>query len=171
MGPDSDAERRRIVRALLEWLLARHANAGRNEWASEQARHHRRVTPEARRPTLEDLLPLFGGGFALAGAAIVACGLINVIGIAVYAYFVGEDPSSWPGDVVVAFGVFSVLVSLLIGRWLFRLRRWIAVRGDTQNLEMIRAKRRSFTIGAMILYVPLTPVIWLLIVSLAFSST
>jgi hypothetical protein len=36
---------------------------------------------------------------------------------------------------------------------------------------MIRGKRRSFTLGAMILYVPLTPVVWVLIVSIAFSST
>jgi hypothetical protein len=72
---------------------------------------------------------------------------------------------------VAGFAVFAVVVSLVMGWWLFRLRRWIAVRGDTQNLEMIRGKRRSFTLGAMLLYVPMTPVVWLLILSLAFSAT
>ncbi|MBJ7355004.1 MAG: hypothetical protein JHC98_09275 [Thermoleophilaceae bacterium] len=165
-----DAERRQIVRALLDWLLAKHTNPARNEWASEAARSHRRVEPAPREPTLDDLLPLLGGGVALAGVAIVACAMIDAIAIGFYAYFIGEDPDSWPGSAVAAFGVFAVAVSLLMGWWLFRLRRWIATRGDTQNLEMIRAKRRSFTIGAMTLYVPLTPVVWVLIVSLAFSA-
>ena len=167
---DPVAERRRIVRALLDWLIAKHTNPGRNEWASAAALNHRRIEPAPRQPTLDDLLPFFGGGIALAGVAIVACASIDAVAIGFYQYFIGLDPGSWPGTAVAAYGVFSVVVSLVMGWWLIRLRRWIATRGDTQNLEMIRSKRRSFTIGAMILYVPLTPVVWVLIVSIAFSS-
>jgi hypothetical protein len=163
------ADRRLIVRALLDWLIAKHTNPERSEWAKEAALNHRRVEFDAREPTLEDLLPLFGGGIALAGVAIVMCALINAIAIGFYQYFIGLEPGSWPDSAVAAFGVFSVLISLLVGFWLIRLRRWVATRGDTQNLVMVSSKRRSFTIGAMVLYVPLTPVVWLLIVSLAFS--
>lgn len=168
----ANAERRQIVRVLLDWLIAKHTNPERSEWAKEAALNHRRVEPDHQKePALDDLLPLFGGGIALAGVAIVICALINAIAIGFYQYFIGLDPDSWPDSAVVGFGVFSVLVSILMGFWLFRLRRWVATRGDTQNLQMIRSKRRSFTLGAMILYVPMTPVVWLLIVSLAFSST
>lgn len=107
----------------------------------------------------------------LAGLAIAASASIDAVAIGFYEYFLGEEANSWPATAVAVFGVFAVAVSLIMGWWLFRLRRWIAVRGDTQNSEMIRGKRRSFTLGAMILYVPLTPVVWLLIVSLAFSAT
>jgi hypothetical protein len=164
------AERRLIVRALLDWLIAKHTNPGRNEWAAAAARNHRRVETGPRQPTLDDLLPLLGSGSALAGVAIALCATIDALGIALYEYFLGEEASSWPATSVAAFGAFAVMVSLLAGWWLFRLRRWIATRGDTQNLEMIRSKRRSFTIGAMLLYVPLTPLIWILIVSIAFSA-
>jgi hypothetical protein len=164
-------ERRQIVRALLDWLIAKHTNPGCNEWASAAARNHRRAEADRREPTLDDLLPLFGGGVAIAGLAVTMCAAIDALGIGFYGYFLGEDPGSWSGGAVALFGVFAVMVSLLVGWWLFRLRRWIATRGDTQNLEMIRGKRRSFTLGVMILYVPLTPVVWVLIVSIAFSST
>lgn len=169
--PAPDAERRRIVRALLDWLIAKHTNPERNEWASAAAQNHRRVQEDQRPPTLDDLLPLFGGGIVLAGVAIAASASIDAIGIGFYEYFIGEEASSWSATAVAGFGVFAVVVSLVLGWWLFRLRRWIAVRGDTQNVEMIRGKRRSFTLGAMLVYVPLTPVVWLLIVSLAFSAT
>lgn len=166
-----DAERRQIVRALLDWLIAKNTNPDRNEWASAAALNHRRVQQDQRQPTLDDLLPLFGGGVALAGLAIAASASIDAVAIGFYEYFIGVEASSWPGTAVAGFGVFAVVVSLVMGWWLFRLRRWVAARGDSQNLEMIRGKRRSFTLGAMILYVPLTPVVWLLIVSLAFSAT
>lgn len=171
IDPVPDAERRRIVRALLDWLIAKHTNPARNEWASAAARNHRRVQPDQRPPTLDDLLPLFGGGIVLAGLAIAASASIDAVGIGFYEYFLGEEASSWPATAVAGFGIFAVVVSLVMGWWLFRLRRWIATRGDSQNEEMIRGKRRSFTLGAMILYVPMTPVVWLLIVSLAFSAT
>jgi hypothetical protein len=171
VDPAPDVERRQIVRALLDWLIAKHTNPGRNEWASAAALNHRRVQPDLREPTLGDLLPLFGGGIVLAGLAIAVSASIDAIAIAFYEYFLGVDVGSWPGTAVAGFGVFAVVVSVVLGWWLFRLRRWIGTSGDTQNLEMIRGKRRSFTLGAMILYVPLTPVVWVLIVSIAFSST
>lgn len=171
VDPAPEEERRRIVRALLDWLIAKHTNPGPNEWASAAARNHRRVQNDLREPAMDDLLPLFGGGVALAGLAIAASASIDAIGIGFYEYFFGEDANSWPTGAVLAFGVFAVVVSLVLGWWLFRLRRWIATRGDTQNQAMISGKRRSFTLGAMIIYVPLTPVVWILIVSLAFSAT
>lgn len=175
MNPDGkrgepDAERRQVVRALLDWLIARHTNPDPNPWARSAALNHRRDTSPLREPALDDLLPFFGGGIVLAGLAVVACASIDAIAIAFYQYFIGLDPHSWPGSVVAAYGAFAVMVSLLLGWWLFRLRRWIGTSGDTRNVQMIRAKRRSFTIGAILLYVPLTPVVWTLIVSIAFSS-
>lgn len=169
--PAPNAERRQIVRALLDWLIAKHTNPERNEWASAAALNHRREQDDQRQPTLDDLFPLFGGGIALGGLAIAATASIDVLAIGIYGYFIGADPGSWPGTAVAVFGVFAAVASLLMGWWLVRLRRWIGVRGDTQNSAMIAGKRRSFTLGAMIVYLPMTPVVWLLIVSIAFSST
>jgi hypothetical protein len=122
-------------------------------------------------PKLDDLLPLFGGGFALAAVAIIGCALINAVAFAIFNNVFGsDDPSSWPPTVVVGFGVFAVLVSVFVGRWMLNLRRWIGQKGDSANMEMVRRKRRSFTIGALCLYLPVTPLIWVFFVALANSA-
>ena len=120
----------------------------------------------------DDLLPLFGGGVALAGVAIMVCALINAFAIAIYQYIAGtEDASSWPTGAVVAAGIFAVVVSVLVGRWIFNLRRWIGNKGDPADLDNIRRKRRSFLVGAMVLYLPVTPLLWVAVVAMANSST
>jgi hypothetical protein len=122
-------------------------------------------------PKLDDLLPLFGGGIALAGVAIIGCALINVAAFAIFhSVYSSDTPASWPPGVVVGFGIFAVLVSIFVGRWMLNLRRWIGQKGDAADTEMIRRKRRSFMIGAMCLYLPLSPLIWVFFVALANSA-
>ncbi|MBJ7355005.1 MAG: hypothetical protein JHC98_09280 [Thermoleophilaceae bacterium] len=121
---------------------------------------------------LDDLLPLFGGGVALAGVAIIVCALINGFAIAIYGSISGtEDGSTWPMGIVIAAGIFAVVVSVLVGRWILNLRRWIGNKGDPTDLENIRRKRRSFMIGAMCLYLPVTPLLWVAVVAIANTST
>lgn len=126
----------------------------------------------ASRPArLDDLIPLLGGGFALAGVAIIGCALIDAAGFAIFhSLYGGDDPASWPPAVVVGFGVFAVLVSLFVGRWMINLRRWIGQSGDAADAEMIRRKRRSFTIGALCLYLPVSPLLWVFFIALANSA-
>lgn len=129
----------------------------------------------ASRPArLDDLIPLFGGGFALAGVAIIGCALIDALGFAIFnSLYSSDTPASWPAAVVVGFGVFAVLVSLLVGRWMINLRRWVGQKGeaaDMEDMEMIRRKRRSFTIGALCLYVPVSPLLWVFFIALANSA-
>lgn len=123
-------------------------------------------------PTLDDLILLFGGGFALAGVAVMACALIDAMAFATYDYFfTGDDPGSWPPAAVVGAGIFAVLVSVLVGRWMFNLRRWIGQKSDSRDSEMVRRKRRSFTIGAMCLYLPVSPFLWVFIVAAANTTS
>ncbi|MGK2878716.1 MAG: hypothetical protein ACSLFF_09125 [Solirubrobacterales bacterium] len=119
----------------------------------------------------EDLLPLIGGGFVIACVAIVVCALVNAVGVAFYESFTSEDALTWRPAVVVLFGVFAVAVSLVVGRWLFSLRRWIGLKDDPEDLELIHRKRRAFALGAMIPYVLLTPLVWVLVVAIANSAT
>jgi hypothetical protein len=126
---------------------------------------------DSNQARLDDLIPLFGGGFALAGVAIIGCALINALGFAIFnSFYGGDDPASWPAAVVVGFGVFAVLVSLFVGRWMINLRRWIGQKGEAGDAEMIRRKRRSFTIGVLCLYVPVSPLLWVFFIALANSA-
>lgn len=129
------------------------------------------ANPVASPARLDDLIPLFGGGIVLAGVAILVSALVDAMAIAMYEYFAGQDPATWPTAVVIAFGVFAVAVSAVVGRWLFGLRRWIGQKGDPADLEIIRRKRRSFTIGAICLYLPVTPFVWVMVVAIAYSAT
>ncbi|MBJ7458330.1 MAG: hypothetical protein JHD02_04000 [Thermoleophilaceae bacterium] len=136
--------------------------------ASGTASHPNAATSTAR---LDDLIPLFGGGIVLAGVAILFCALINAMAFAIFDYVFGSDtPASWPSAVVVGFGVLAVVVSLVVGRWLLNLRRWIGQKSDPADLEIVRRKRRSFTVGALCLYLPVSPLLWLLFVALANSA-
>jgi hypothetical protein len=90
----------------------------------------------------------------------VVCSLVNAIAIALYDFLAGSDPQRWPSAVVIGFGVFAVLVSAVVGRSLFQLRRMIA-----------RRDRRSFTSGAMSMYLLLTPIVWVMVVAIANSAT
>lgn len=129
--------------------------------------------PAPRKPgRLDDLIPLFGGGFALAGVAIIGCALINALAFAFFEYFFGgEDTGTLPTAAVIGAGILAIVVSVFVGRWLFNLRRWIGKKGDTDEFDMVRRKQRAFTIGAMSLYLPLSPVLWVLFVAIANSTT
>lgn len=108
----------------------------------------------------------------LAGVAIFGCALLNALAFAFFEYFFGgEDTGTLPLGAVVGAGVLAVLVSVFVGRWLFNLRRWIGKKGDPDELDMVRRKQRAFTIGAMCLYLPLSPVLWVLFVAIANSTT
>jgi hypothetical protein len=123
-------------------------------------------------PRLDDLIPLFGGGFVLAGVAIIGCALINAMVFAFVEYFFGgEDTGTLPIGVVIGAGVVAVVVSVIVGRWLFNLRRWIGKKGDPDELDIVRRKQRAFAIGAMCLYLPVTPILWVLFVAIANSTT
>lgn len=128
-------------------------------------------TPPSAEPRLDDLLPLFGGGIALAGVAIIGCALVDALGFAILHSLIGSDtPASWPTAAVIGFGIFVVFVSVFVGRWMFNLRRWIGQKGSAGEVEMIRRKRRSFTIGALCLYLPVSPLLWVFFVALAYSA-
>jgi hypothetical protein len=95
------------------------------------------------------------------------------VALATYQYFArdGSSPESWPTGVVIGFGVLAVIVSVLMGRWLFGLRRWIGLDHDPEDTETIRRKRRSFTRGAAFSYVPLTPLVWAVVLAIAGTSS
>jgi hypothetical protein len=127
--------------------------------------------PLAKTSRLDDLIPLFGGGFVLAAVAIFGCAIINALAFAFFEYFFGgEDTGTLPPVAVIGAGVFAIIVSVVVGRWLFNLRRWIGKKGDPADDDIVHRKQRSFTIGAMGLYLPLSPAVWVLFVAIANSA-
>jgi hypothetical protein len=119
-----------------------------------------------------DMIPFLLGGVLLGAVAIMVCALVNGMMIAIFEQIaVGDEGRPWPVGFVIAAGVFAVLLSLLIGRWVFGLRRWIGTNGDPADLDTIRRKRRSFTIGSMTMYSVITPFIWVMVVAIANTVT
>jgi hypothetical protein len=122
---------------------------------------------------VHDPLPHFLGGAILGTFAIAFCFVTDGVALAAYRYFARDtsSPQAWPTGVVIGFGVFAILVSLVMGRWLFGLRRWIGLDHDPEDTETIRRKRRSFTRGAAVSYVPLTPLVWAVVLAIAYTSS
>lgn len=128
--------------------------------------------PNRRTARVEDLVPFWLGGSMIGTFTIAFCFITDGVAIISYQHFVVGDssPAGWPAGVVVGFGVFAVAVSLVMGRWLCNLRRWIGMKGDPEDSDTIRRKRRSFVIGSMFSYLLLTPFVWAIIVAVANTA-
>jgi hypothetical protein len=129
------------------------------------------VDPVSDAARLDDLIPIFGGGMVIGGMAVVLCALVDAAAIGIYADIAGDAPASWPSGVVIAIGVIAVLASAWTGRCLLRVRRWIGQTGGPMGFDNARSRRRRFILGALAVYLPLTPVVWLLAVSIANTAT
>ncbi|MGH2960035.1 MAG: hypothetical protein ACRDKE_10555 [Solirubrobacterales bacterium] len=119
---------------------------------------------------LDDLGPLFAGGFMLGSVAVVFSAMVNWGAIVSYHTYADHEIHNWSLGVVAAFCVLALLVSFVIGRWLFRLRKSIGQDGDPATAETIRRKRRSFAMGSMIPFVLFTPLVWLMVLAFTYSS-
>jgi hypothetical protein len=119
-----------------------------------------------------DLILLSLGGAVVGASAIAFCLVLDasLFGIALYFSSDGYGSTSWPGWAVVVTGIVAVAISLLIGRSLYGWKRWIGLKGDPADSELIARKRRHFTIGSMATYVVLTPFVWVVMVALANST-
>jgi hypothetical protein len=122
---------------------------------------------------VHDPLPHFLGGAILGTFAIAFCFVTDGVALATYKYVATDSssPEAWPTGAVIGFGVFAVIISVLMGRWLFGLRRWIGLDHDPEDTETIRHKRRSFVRGACFSYLPLTPFVWAAVVAIAGTSS
>lgn len=127
----------------------------------------------ARAPSSDwsDLLIYSSGGFVLGvTTTIIAIAIdLTVFVSAQWSTGTGDGPS-WSMTGVVAFGLFSVAVAVVMGRWLWRLRRWMGESGDHADSELVARKRRHFAAGAMLCYVPLAPIVCLLMLAFANST-
>jgi hypothetical protein len=130
-----------------------------------------RAEPAQRATVLEDLGPLFAGGFMLGSVSVFFSAMVNWVAIVSYHTYVDHEIHNWSRGVVVSFCAFAVIVSLVIGRWVFRYRKSIGHEGDPTTAEMVRKKRRSFALGAMIPYVLFTPLVWLMVLAFTYSSS
>lgn len=112
-----------------------------------------------------DLIPFSVGGSMLGCFGIAASFLIDAVFLSVAITLSGSGPGgtssdTWPQWAVVTTGAVAVVVSCIVGRWLFSLRKWIGVDGDPSDVDTIRRKRRHFSVGSMVAYVLLTPAVW-----------
>lgn len=62
---------------------------------------------------------------------------------------------------------FAIFSSLFVGRWLFGLRRWIGTKVDDDHAEWGAMLRARFATGAMLAFVLVTPVKWMVVLSWA----
>lgn len=121
--------------------------------------------------TWDDTIPFLVGGWVLGVLTVVVCSLLDALVMGMIQWLViGPGNRFWPLEAVIALGIASVILSLLLGVWLFRLRRWVGTKTDPADFHNAQRKRRHFTIGSMCGYVMLTPAIWVLMVGLAFST-
>lgn len=119
-----------------------------------------------------DLIPFSVGGALLGVVTIFLCALIDatVLGFAQYFGGAGITNAAWPDWAVIAFGVFCLAMSVVLGRWLYGLRRWIGLKSEPEDHETAVRKRRHFAVGSMLTYVPLSPVVVLLMIAIASST-
>lgn len=123
------------------------------------------------RSTRFEFMPLAMGawvlGVVVAGLMLVCCLIVLVAAQNITG---GPTGAGWPDWGLALTGVASLLFAVFVGVWLFRLRRWIGIKGDPEDQQTIRRKRRFFVGGSMASYVPLVPCICLLLVALANST-
>ncbi|MFY9487117.1 MAG: hypothetical protein WAP35_00265 [Solirubrobacterales bacterium] len=105
---------------------------------------------------------LSGGFWVFAGVltalfALVADSLIGGMTIAIAQAIAGIDVclDGFSDVVVIALFAFAVTTSVLIGRWVYGLRRWVGVKSDDEAWS--RYIRSRFTLGSMIVYCGFTP--------------
>lgn len=106
--------------------------------------------------------------------AVSACFMIDAAFLSIAITYSGSGPGGtsttmWPQWAVAAMGVFAVVVSCIMGRWLFRQRRGVVVDSDPMDHDTAKRKRRHFTVGSMAIYVVLTPAVWAAM--LAYANT
>jgi hypothetical protein len=65
---------------------------------------------------------------------------------------------------------WGVAISLFIGYTLFRWRRFVGTKSDSDHGEFAAMIRKRFTWASMITYCLLAPFSWLFILAMAFCS-
>lgn len=118
-----------------------------------------------------DFFPYSAGGFVLGVVTTILAITIDLTVLVTAQWSSGTGyGTGWPQAAVVSFGIFSVVVAVVMGRWLFRLRRWIGSTDDPADRATVLGKRRHFAVGAMMIYAPLAPVVCVLMVAFANST-
>lgn len=119
-----------------------------------------------------DLIPFSVGGSMLGAAvAVFSFCISGAILIAAQSISgVKEHSVSWPAWAVVAIGVVAIIVSVLVGLWLYSLRRGIGLNCDPSERAVATRKRRHFAVGSLAMYCVLQPFIWVVMVAVAYTS-
>lgn len=142
-----------------------------NAVIAKSSRGPGRIATRNPATVLDDLGPIFAGGFMLGSVAVVFSAMVNWVAIICFHTYVDAEIHNWSQGVVAGFCAFAVVVSFVIGRWLFRYRKGIGHDGDPTTAETIRRKRRSFAVGSMIPFVLFTPLVWMMVLGFTYSSS
>lgn len=124
-------------------------------------------THAAPSPESHEVIPYFLGGVVLGAVAIAVCAVIDGAIIALANKLVANDICGvgLPQGVIALIGVLAVIVSIATGFWIMHLRRWIGTKSDPDDHQWVALIRRHFTIGAFVVYVPLTPAVWAVVLA------
>jgi hypothetical protein len=117
------------------------------------------------RGELVDSVPYLIGGGILGMAAAFFAAIVFGLVLRYVNFYIGGD-SCGAGEsstAVLVMSVFGVAVLVLIGAWLFRMRKSVAVSVDPADLPHSKWLRRRFTAGSMTVYLLMSPVIWVVI--------
>lgn len=112
-------------------------------------------------------------GMVLGAGTLLFCALVGafLLAIAQNATGVTDSGAAMDGWIPVATAVIAVLLSTAFGIWMYRLRRRIGNSEDASHAQLVRRRRRYFTFGAMLVYVPLSPALWLFFVAAVNSGS
>lgn len=129
--------------------------------------------PAANRPpsnsSIEDTFPYIAGGAVLGAVAALAAAMFFGLILAFANHFSGGEicGEGFSPLVVVALAVVGVVVVIAVGRWLFRLRRWIGLKASPEDFAHVKRLRSRFSIASMVVYCSLAPFVWLMAVASA----
>lgn len=122
---------------------------------------------------LPELLTFAWSGMILGAAALMFYALAGALLMAFVQNLTGVTDSgeALPKGGPEISGVVAVLLSIVIGVWLYRQRLSIGKQDDPRHAELVQRRRRYFTVGAMLVYVPLSPALWLFFVAVANTTS
>ena len=103
-------------------------------------------------------------GFVLGcvALAMVAVGYGGLVAITQKLLIVDVCGDGFPRAVIAVLLVLGLALSVAGGAWLLRLRKFVAPRNEPDQIEHSQHIRKCFTYGSMIVYVALTPGMWML---------
>lgn len=108
-------------------------------------------------------------GMVIGAVALIIDTMIDGFAFALIQHIAGREACVQGFNSATIFVMLGIAIfsSLFIGHWLFGLRRWVGTKVDADHAEWGELLRSRFATGAMLVFVAVTPLKWLIVLSWA----